>query len=123
MSCRWKVSMQHTPVHMVLLRDGVHTEVTFTTGEGWPVTVEALCDTGASSSSIDSRLANFIGVEYTGTVVNVRNANGKKKRKVCLATFDCEAGVFEGRFTVSDRSKLSNPVIIGRDILFYREEQ
>jgi len=115
--------MQHTPVHMVLLRDGVHTEVTFTTGEGWPVTVEALCDTGASSSSIDSRLADFIGVEYTGTVVNVRNANGKKKRRVCLVTFDCEAGVFEGRFTVSDRSKLSNPVIIGRDILFYAEEQ
>ena len=115
--------MRHTPVHTVLLRDGVHAEVTFTTVDGWPVTVEALCDTGASSSSIDSRLADFIGVEYTGTVVNVRNANGKKKRKVCIATFECEAGEFEGRFSVSDRTNLSNPVIIGRDILFYEEEE
>ena len=92
--------MQHTPVHTVLLRDGVHAEVTFTTVDGWSVTVEALCDTGASSSSIDSRLADFIGVEYTGTVVNVRNANGKKKRKVCIANFECEAGVIESKIEV-----------------------
>ena len=76
--------MQHTPVHTVLLRDGVHAEVTFTTVDGWPVTVEALCDTGASSSSIDSRLADFIGVEYTGTVVNVGMRTVRRNERFAL---------------------------------------
>ncbi len=115
--------MRHTPVHTALLRDGPVINVTFLTDEGWPVTVEALCDTGASSSSIDEHLADFVGVEYTGTIVKVRNANGVTKRRRCYAEFDCTVGVVGTTFTVADRSKLSNPVILGRDVLYHAEEE
>jgi hypothetical protein len=111
---RWNVLTE-------LLSDGVNTEVIFMTEEGWAVVVEAICDTGAASSSIDSRLAEFIGVEYTGTTVRVNNANGTTKRKVALATFECDAGEFEGRFTIADRRHLTTPVILGRDLLFLEE--
>ena len=115
--------MKRTPVHSVLLREVPVLKVTFLTDEGWPVTVEALCDTGASSSSIDEHLAEFVGVEYTGTIVKVRNANGVTKRRRCYAEFDCEVGIISTRFTVADRSKLTNPVILGRDVLYYAEEE
>ena len=115
--------MKRTPVHSVLLHDDPTIQVTFLTDEGWPVTVTALCDTGASSSSIDECLADFIGVEYTGTIVRVRNANGVTKRRRCYAEFDCTAGIIGTTFTVADRSKLTNPVILGRDVLYYAEEE
>jgi len=106
-----------------LFLDGPVTEVTFTTEDGWPVTVEALCDTGASSSSIDEKLADMIGVEYTGTVVRVRNANGVSKRRRCIIEFECAVGVIEAPFTVSNRSGLPQPVILGRDVIFEEEEE
>ena len=106
-----------------LLLDGPIIEVTFTTQDGWPVTVEALCDTGASSSSIDKELADFVGVEYTGTVVRVRNANGVSKRKRCIIEFESPIGIIESRFTVVSRAGLPQPVIIGRDVLYEDEEE
>jgi len=107
---------------MELLRDGPIIEITLTTENGWPITVNALVDTGASSSSIDEMLADFIGVEYTGTVVRVRNANGVTKRKRCYLRFDCDAGIIQAPFTVSDRGNLASPVIIGRNVIFHEEE-
>ena len=109
-------------VSMEILRDGPITQVTFTTDDGWPVTVDALCDTGASSSSIDQTLADFVGVEYTGTVVKVRNANGVKKRKRCYIEFETLDGVIKAPFTVADRSGLSQPVILGRNVIYEVEE-
>ena len=38
------------------LRDGPIIQITLTTENGWPITVNALVDTGASSSSIDENL-------------------------------------------------------------------
>ena len=112
---RWNVLTE-------LRSDGVNTEVTFVTEEGWTVVVEAKCDTGAASSSMDSRLAELIGAEYTGTTVKVNNANGTTKRKIAIASFECNAGEFESRFTISDRGGLSTPVILGRDLLFLEEQ-
>ena len=108
---------------MELLRDGPIIQITLTTENGWPITVNALVDTGASSSSIDEELAHFVGVEYTGTVVRVRNANGVKKRKRCYVEFECDIGIINAPFTVSNRSHLGSPIIIGRNVIFHEEEE
>ena len=113
----------HTSVLTELIDKGAATPVTFdVTHEKWALTVDALCDTGASMSSIDSLLADFIGVEVSG-FVNVKNANGKVRRGYTNITFDCAAGTINADFTIADRRGLAYPVILGRDVLFIDEEE
>ena len=102
------------------LEDAV-TSVQFITPEGWVVTVDALCDTGASMSSVDECLASFLGARVLKDMVTVKNAHGRSKRPTCKLTFTCDAGEVTSQFNISDRSKLSQPVLIGRDILFIED--
>ena len=115
-----KMKRSNVLTELELNEDAV-TSVQFTTPEGWSVTVQARCDTGASMSSIDECLANFLSVKLLGETVKVRNAHGKSERHVCKLTFSCEAGEITSQFNITDRSALSQPVLIGRDILFLEE--
>ena len=114
--------MKRSNVLTELALEDAITSVQFTTPEGWVVTVDALCDTGASMSSIDECLATFLGLKFIpDATVTVKNAHGRSERPICKLTFTCDAGEVTSQFNISDRSKLSQPVLIGRDILFIED--
>lgn len=83
----------------------------------WPhVLVHAKIDTGADRSSVHEDLCLALGWELTGTTA-VRSANGRRVRNKYLATFIIEGTEFLTEVTGTDRSKLSHPMLLGRDVL------
>lgn len=77
-----------------------------------------MIDTGATRTSIDYGLAHTLNLEPAGQVT-VKNANGKQKRKLVWAQIEVFDEVIVLKVSVTDRSKLSCPILIGRDILQY----
>jgi hypothetical protein len=83
----------------------------------WPhVMVAAKIDTGADRTSVHEDLCIALGWEIVGSTV-IRNANGRKVRNTYLARFTFADIDFVVEVTASDRSKVSHPVLIGRDVL------
>jgi len=76
----------------------------------------AKIDTGADRSSIHEDLCIALGWEVVGSRV-VRNANGRDARNTYLAEFSFSGITFVTEVTASDRSRLSHPILIGRDVL------
>jgi RimK family alpha-L-glutamate ligase len=82
-------------------------------------TVTAKSDTGATRTSIDISLAAEIGagpITDRSRVVSGSNKNGKT-RPVVDITIDIDGRTHTLMASVEDRSHMSYPVIIGRDIL------
>lgn len=73
----------------------------------------AKIDTGAYSSSIDRSVATTLGVPITGTK-KVKSALGDDAREVGLCRFSIAGINIESKVSISDRSKLRCPVLIGR---------
>jgi len=83
----------------------------------WPIVFAmAKIDTGADRSSVHEDLCIALGWEVVGSKF-VRNANGRVGRNTYLAEFVFSDISFVTEVTASDRSRLSHPVLIGRDIL------
>ena len=83
----------------------------------WPhVMVAAKVDTGADRTSIHEDMCIALGWEITGTTV-IRNSNGRSVRNKYLASFIVDDIEFVTEVTGTDRSKLSHPMLLGRDIL------
>lgn len=83
----------------------------------WPIVFAmAKIDTGADRSSIHEDLCIALGWEVVGSRV-VRNANGRDARNTYLAEFSFSGITFVTEVTASDRSRLSHPILIGRDVL------
>ena len=62
---------------------GAIAEITLTSKTGWKVTINARLDTGASMSSIDSRLAAALGLEpILDDVRVIKSSLGKEIRQV-----------------------------------------
>lgn len=80
-------------------------------------TVEAVAriDTGASASSLDTAIAEDLGFDLDGAdTVTVGSSLGREERPVVHGALQLAGTPAAARFTVTDRSERSNPVLLGR---------
>ena len=80
----------------------------------------ALIDTGATRSSVDTAIATKAGHgPVIGSVAIKKAHTFEKQTRVQIAgKLILREKSFDVKFTVSDRSKMFTPVLIGRDVLF-----
>jgi hypothetical protein len=74
-------------------------------------------DTGATSSSIDTNLAEKLQL---GPIIKdkiVKSASGVKTRSVVLAKVKLNGSIIEAEFTLADRGHMTYPLLIGQNIL------
>jgi hypothetical protein len=80
-------------------------------------TVEAVAriDTGASASALDEGIAERLGFDLEDAeTVTVASSLGREERPVVHGALQLAGEANVARFTVSDRSDRSNPVLLGR---------
>ena len=97
--------------------------ITFESDSGWRLSVDALCDTGAARNSIDIALLDVIAPVKVVSTVRVNSSLGSEKREVVVLEFELDGVIYVDDFTVSDRTNLSSPVLLGRSLLFLEEEE
>ena len=107
-------------------RDPFTTEVDINEPDSvrWPIRCMAVIDTGATRTSIDEGLASTLNLRSAGRV-RVRNAMGVQKRKLVWLQIAVFNEIIILKASITNRSKLSCPILIGRDILHnaYDEEE
>ena len=77
----------------------------------------ARVDSGATSSSIDKKVAEDLDL---GPVIGqklIKNANGQSRRDVIKVRLQIGDEEYEEDFTLADRSRMNFPVLLGRNIL------
>jgi len=127
-------------VLLLLLWGNGHTGEKLTIGEledvvlmPWRVTLPARIDTGAATSSLDARdltvknnIAEFRLPKKYGTLQlhlpvvgwqNIRSADFRERRPVVEITFCMGPKLIRAQVTLNDRSTVSYPLIIGRNVL------
>mgnify|MGYP000326536382 FL=1 len=97
--------------------------VSIDAGQAHPIYVYARVDSGASMSSIDYRLVSLIqegsedSITYTDKTKIIKSSLGKEERSVVITTFTWGDSEFEIEMNSADRSKVSCPILLGRDWL------
>ncbi|MFE2288740.1 7TM domain-containing protein [Streptomyces sp. NPDC059443] len=77
--------------------------------------VLAMIDTGASSSSMDTKLAKELGFDLAKAPrVTVGSALGREERPVVDSTMHLAGRTFTAKTNVNNRSKRETPVLLGR---------
>ena len=79
--------------------------------------VLAKIDTGATSSSVDLKLASELELGPIKKIKVVKSASGKGRRAVINLRIKLDGKIIEDEFTVAERKNLSCPVLIGQNIL------
>ena len=88
--------------------------------DGWPIECYGIIDTGAARTSIDMDSISLEPLKERR--VKVRSANGVQRRS--LVWLEIEVGeVLTLKASTTNRSKLSCPILIGRDILHNAYEE
>lgn len=84
-----------------------------------PVEAFALFDTGAKSTSVDIKLAGEAKLGPVLGMAKIKNPSVKRKsrRAVVKAEIEIKDMKFDTRVNLQDRSHMTFPVIIGRNIL------
>jgi hypothetical protein len=79
----------------------------------------AVFDTGATTTSVDIKLASKAGLGPVTRVTKVKNPSlrGKVSRPVVRAKIDIHGKTFRTEVNLQDRSHMKFPVIIGRNVL------
>lgn len=77
----------------------------------------AKADTGAKRTSIDRTLAETIDASPVIETTTVRSSNGKQERPIVPVGIQVCGENYILEVSVTDRSHMDYPVIIGRDIL------
>lgn len=80
-------------------------------------TYKSRIDTGASSSSIDSKLVASLKIGPMTSVKKIRNAHGETLRPVVNILIELKGKEISTHFTVANRSKMKYKILIGRNIL------
>jgi hypothetical protein len=81
---------------------------------GKSIQVEAKMDTGAFRTSIDKKLAKELELPLTGEVVHVKSASGVGNRPLVKATLLLGGKKITTTASITDRTKMKYPVIVGR---------
>jgi alpha-L-glutamate ligase-like protein len=81
---------------------------------GKSIQVEAKLDTGAFRTSIDKKLAKELELPLTGEVVHVKSASGVGNRPLVKTTLILAGKKIPTTASITDRSKMKYPVIVGR---------
>ena len=85
---------------------------------GEQVQVLAKIDTGADRTSIDSELAEALGLELENArTVTVTSATGEEERSLVKVEIGLAGQTFESTVSVNDRSGLSTAMILGKSDL------
>jgi len=81
--------------------------------------VKAIVDTGAKLNSLDSRLAERVGIGKPIRTMKVKNPSlkGHVMRPVVSIKIEIKGRVFETEANIQDRSHMKFPVIIGRNLM------
>ncbi len=82
----------------------------------WEFQFHAKIDTGAKRTSIDEKLAEILQLESVGEV-KVSNAMGKQERPLVKIKIIHDEKEYELEASITNRSKLSYPMIVGMDFL------
>jgi hypothetical protein len=79
----------------------------------------ALVDTGAKLTSVDIRLAAETGIGPVKRTTKIKSAsrNVGTRRPVLHATIEIGGMSFETEVNISDRSHMTFPVLVGRNVL------
>lgn len=77
----------------------------------------ARIDTGATSSSVDSNLAEELSLGPVIRTKIVKSASGVKKRPIIKAKIILKDIEIEEEFTLADRGHMTYPLLIGQNIL------
>ena len=79
----------------------------------------ALFDTGATRTSVDTMLAGRTKLGPVISVTRIRHASlrGEIRRPVVRATIEIKHKLFDVKVNIQDRTHMTFPVIIGRDVL------
>lgn len=83
--------------------------------------VIAIIDTGATYTSIDKKIAEEIGFERIKRHIKIKSKSSADifvRRPVIEVTIELEGSSFDVEANIEDRSNMTCPVIIGRNILF-----
>lgn len=81
--------------------------------------LKAKMDTGASRTSVDSRLAAKVGLGPIMSSVRIKSSTGGRssRRPLAQATVMIAGERFDVLVSIADRHRMKNPMIIGMDIL------
>ena len=79
--------------------------------------LRARIDTGATKSSIDSSVVNELKIGPVIGKKTIRNAHGRVRREVVEVTIQIAGKLIKEKFTVADRTHMTYPVLVGRNIL------
>lgn len=94
---------------------GVQELIRITGPNGRTVEAIARIDTGATASALDEEIAKGLGFDLDNAeTVTVVSSLGRDKRPVVEGALQMAGTAKTARFTVADRSKRSNPVLLGR---------
>lgn len=82
--------------------------------ESQRIDVMAKLDSGASRTSFDIHLAKQLGLEFREEKVKVKSASGRGERETVKLTFILQGKKITTVASVTDRSHMKYPIIIGR---------
>tara|TARA_Y100000034_G_C6635281_1_gene277513 strand:- start:110 stop:466 length:357 start_codon:yes stop_codon:yes gene_type:complete len=96
---------------------GLTEKVTIIGNNGKEEKLIARIDTGATSSSVDTRIAEMLELGPVIREKTVKSASGITKRPIVVVKVKVDGTTLEEEFTLADRTHMTYPALLGQNIL------
>ena len=93
------------------------TETVMVSGRKEAVTLRARIDTGAARCSIDTRLAEHLGIGSVSSSRIVKSAHGRELRRIAFFDIEMQGMRYRSSFSITDRDHMKYRVLVGRNLL------